>query len=150
MWEAMRAGLERRARGGVGVRFMYDGTCSLMLRPHDYPETLRAKGIQCKVFSPMRPAITSYQNNRDHRKICVVDGNIGFMGGINMADEYINAKVRFGHWKDTGVRLVGTGVANMTEMYLQMGGYTAQDRCPGRDRESPQLRVPGGGTVRPV
>ena len=128
MWDAILAVLERKAREGVEVRFMYDGTCSLMLLPHDYPETLRAKGIQCKVFSPMRPAITSYQNNRDHRKICVIDGHTAFTGGVNLADEYINRKVRFGHWKDTAVRIRGKAVTSFTMMFLQLWSVTEKGK----------------------
>ena len=59
-------------------------------------------------------------NNRDHRKITVIDGHTGFTGGINLADEYINVKERFGHWKDTGIMLKGEGVWNLTVMFLRM------------------------------
>ena len=74
MWNSILEVLEEKAAEGVDVRFMYDGMCSLTLLPHDYPKELQKKGIRCKMFSPVKPALSSYQNNRDHRKICVIDG----------------------------------------------------------------------------
>lgn len=104
----------------VEVRFMYDGTCSVSQLPYEYPEELKAKGIRCKVFAPVRPIMTTTQNNRDHRKICVIDGKVAFTGGVNLADEYINKKVRFGHWKDTAIMLKGDAVQSFTMMFLQL------------------------------
>ncbi|MBE7718181.1 cardiolipin synthase [Lacrimispora indolis] len=120
MWDTILEILERKAKEGVEVRFMYDGMCSLVLLPFSYPKELQAKGIKAKMFSPIKPAFTTYQNNRDHRKILVVDGHTAFTGGINLADEYINRRVRFGHWKDTGVMLKGDAVTSFTMMFLQM------------------------------
>ncbi len=85
---------------------------------HDYPKKIRKFGIQCKMFSPIRPVLSTTQNNRDHRKICVIDGKIGFTGGINLGDEYINRKVRFGYWKDTAVMLKGDAVQSLTMLFL--------------------------------
>lgn len=120
MWNSVLEILKRKAKQGVEVRFMYDGMCSLALLPHDYPKVLIAYGIQCKMFAPIRPILSTIQNNRDHRKILVIDGHTAFTGGINLADEYINQKVRFGHWKDTAVMLKGDAVKNFTMMFLQM------------------------------
>ena len=100
MWNTVLGILQRKVREGVEVRFMYDGTCTLSLLPKNYYKRMEALGIKCKVFSPMMPFLTTHQNNRDHRKIVVIDGHTAFTGGINLADEYINEKVRFGHWKD--------------------------------------------------
>ena len=83
---------ERRSRSP----FMYDGMCSISLLPYGYPKEIRKYGIACKMFSPIRPVLSTTQNNRDHRKICVIDGKVGFTGGLNLADEYINEKERFG------------------------------------------------------
>ena len=107
---------------------MYDGMCCLMLLPYSYPKTLREKGIKCKMFSPIRPALSTHQNNRDHRKICVIDGHTAFTGGVNLADEYINRKVRFGHWKDTAVMVEGDAAVGFTMMFLQMWGVTEQEK----------------------
>ena len=120
MWDAVLEILTRKAAEGVEVRFMYDGTCMMSLLPRNYPNVLEEKGIVCKVFSPMRPFLTTHQNNRDHRKIVVIDGHTGFTGGVNLADEYINRRRRFGHWKDTAVMIQGSAVNNMTLMFLQM------------------------------
>lgn len=124
MWDSILEILLQKVKEGVEVRFMYDGMCSLSRLPHDYDRTLRKKGIKCKMFSQVRPILSSYQNNRDHRKICVIDGEIGFTGGINLADEYINVIERFGHWKDTAVMLEGEAVQNLTILFLQMWNIT--------------------------
>ena len=120
MWNTILEVLERKAAEGVEVRFMYDGMCSIALLPYRYPKTLQKKGLKAKMFSPVHPVLSTHQNNRDHRKICVIDGKVGFTGGINLADEYINRKERFGHWKDTAVMLRGDAVQSLTVMFLQM------------------------------
>lgn len=103
---------------------MYDGMCSVSLLPYNYPKEIRKMGIQCKMFSPIRPVLTTSQNNRDHRKICVIDGNVGFTGGINLADEYINEKERFGYWKDNAIMIKGDAVRSLTLLFLQMWNVT--------------------------
>ena len=120
MWDAILQVLETKVAEGVEVRFMYDGMGNLFTLPHGYEKAMQEKGIQCKIFAPVRPALSSYQNNRDHRKICVIDGHTAFTGGVNLADEYINQRVRFGHWKDNAIRLKGDAVNNFTVMFLQM------------------------------
>ena len=120
MWGTILEILRQKVREGVEVRFMYDGMCSMIQLPHRYQHKLRSYGIKCKLYSPIRPVVSSYQNNRDHRKICVIDGRVAFTGGVNLADEYINKKVRFGHWKDTAVMIEGEAVQSFTMMFLQM------------------------------
>lgn len=120
MWNSILEILKDKVKQGVEVRFMYDGMCSIILLPRNYPKEMQCAGIQCKMFNPIRPVLSSYQNNRDHRKICVIDGKVAFNGGINLADEYINQKLRFGHWKDTAVMLEGEAVQSFTMMFLQM------------------------------
>ncbi len=120
MWDEILGILEKKVKEGVEVRFMYDGMCSLTLLPSGYVDELKEKGISAKEFSPIKPALTTYQNNRDHRKILVVDGHTAFTGGVNLADEYINRKVRFGHWKDTGIMMKGDAVTSFTMMFLEM------------------------------
>ncbi len=126
MWYEILEILEEKARAGVEVRVMYDGMCSLALLPYGYPKQLAKKGIRCKMFSPVRPALSTYQNNRDHRKITVIDGHTAFTGGINLADEYINEEERFGHWKDTAVMLKGRAVNSFLMMFLQMWNISEQ------------------------
>lgn len=97
----------QKAAEGVEVRIMYDGFCEFALLPHDYPKRLKALGIKCKMFAPITPFVSTHYNYRDHRKILVIDGHTAFNGGVNLADEYINHRKRFGHWKDTAVMLKG-------------------------------------------
>ena len=120
MWQTILNILEKKAAEGVDVRLIYDGFGCLTTLPHKYYEELQKKGIKCQVFNPFRPILNIIQNNRDHRKLCIIDGKTGFTGGINLADEYINQKRRFGHWKDTAVILKGEAVWNMTVMFLHM------------------------------
>ena len=120
MWGEMLEILAQKVKEGVEVRFLYDGTNEFTTLPHDYPKRLRALGIQAKMFAPVTPFVSTHYNYRDHRKILVIDGTVAFNGGINLADEYINEVVHYGHWKDTGVMLEGDGVKNFTMMFLQM------------------------------
>ena len=120
MWGEILDILKEKVWEGVEVRFMYDGMCSMNQLPLGYEKEMKRAGIKCKLFNPVRPVLSSAQNNRDHRKICVVDGRVAFTGGINLADEYINVKERFGHWKDTAVMLEGEAVQSFTMMFLQM------------------------------
>ncbi len=120
MWDTVLDILLRKVQEGVEVRFMYDGTCTLSLLPKDYDKKLESLGIKCRIFSPMIPFLATHQNNRDHRKIAVIDGHTAFTGGINLADEYINKKERFGHWKDTAIMVQGKAVNSFTLMFLQM------------------------------
>ena len=120
MWNQILEILEEKAKEGVDVRLIYDDMGCVTTLPYRYYKKLQAKGIKCAAFNPVRPILNIILNNRDHRKILVIDGHTGYTGGINLADEYINEDVRFGHWKDTGIRLHGEGVWNLTVMFLQM------------------------------
>ncbi len=120
MWGSILNILAKKAAEGVEVRVMYDGTCAIALLPYSYPEMLEKYGIKCKMFSPIRPFVSTHYNYRDHRKILVIDGKVGFNGGVNLADEYINKASKFGHWKDTAVKIEGEAVKNLTLMFLNM------------------------------
>lgn len=124
MWTEIEQILLQKVSEGVDVRLMYDGMGSQSLLPYRYDKKLREKGIKCRVFNPFRPMLSTIQNNRDHRKILVIDGHTAFTGGVNLADEYINRKERFGHWKDTAVMVKGDAVWNFTMMFLQMWEIT--------------------------
>lgn len=127
MWDSILEILKEKAAQGVEVRFMYDGMNSLTNLPYGYYKTLRQFGIQAKVFSQIIPALSTVQNNRDHRKIAVIDGKVAFTGGVNLADEYINKKYRFGYWKDAAIMIKGEAVANFTLMFLQMWNYNEKN-----------------------
>jgi cardiolipin synthase len=120
MWASVLEILAEKARQGVDVRVIYDGTCEFANLPYRYPEQLKELGIQCKVFAPLTPFLSTHYNYRDHRKILVIDGHTAFNGGVNLADEYINRKERFGYWKDAAVMLKGDAVRSFTLMFLQM------------------------------
>lgn len=115
--------LKRKAAEGVDVRFIYDDFGCVTTLPTKYYEKMQKMGIKCVRFNPLYPVMSVLMNNRDHRKILVADGKIGFTGGINLADEYINKVERFGYWKDTGLRLAGEGVWSLTVMFLEMWCY---------------------------
>lgn len=114
-----------KVKEGVEVRFMYDDVGSISVLPYHYYKKLEAMGIKSMAFNPFRPIFSLAMNNRDHRKILVIDGHTAFSGGINLADEYINAKERFGYWKDNGIMLKGEAVWNFTVMFLQMWNAAA-------------------------
>lgn len=120
MWGNILEQLARKAKCGVDVRVMYDGTCEFTTLPYYYPKMLGRLGIKCQMWEPIKPVVTSSYNYRDHRKILVIDGKTAFCGGINLADEYINRVKRFGHWKDTAIMLKGAAVDSFTLMFLQM------------------------------
>ena len=122
MWGRILEILARKAAQGVDVRVMYDGTCEFSTLPRDYPRRLEALGIRCKVFAPVTPFVSTHYNYRDHRKILVVDGRVGFTGGVNLADEYINHIQKHGRWKDAAVMLEGEAVRSLTAQFLQMWG----------------------------
>lgn len=128
MWDTILEILARKAKEGVEVRLMYDGTNTLALLPKNYPNKMKKLGIKCKVFSPMTPFLSTHQNNRDHRKILIIDGHTAFTGGVNLADEYINKKKRFGHWKDTAIMLKGEAVNSFTLMFLQMWNIDSKSK----------------------
>jgi len=119
MWDTVLGILEQKAKEGVDVRIIYDDAGCLGKLPHKYYEKLRSKGIKCCVFNPVSPIVEIRMNHRDHRKIIVIDGNIGYTGGINLSDEYINAIEKFGHWKDSAILVKGDAVWSMTLMFLQ-------------------------------
>lgn len=112
--------LSEKARNGVDVRIMYDGIGTGLSGTENIFPSLEKKGIKCRAFNRFTPFLSSAQNNRDHRKIIVIDGKTAFNGGTNIADEYINRTERFGHWKDCAVMLKGRAVRNYTEMFTRL------------------------------
>ena len=115
--------LREKVQAGVDVRLIYDDFGSITTLSPKFFDKVRAMGIKCVAFNPLRPVMSVVMNNRDHRKIFVVDGTVGYTGGLNLADEYINKRERFGYWKDTGIRLEGMAVWSFTAMFLEMWNY---------------------------
>lgn len=127
MWNSILDILAEKVAEGLDVRIVYDDMGSLTRIPQNYHKKIEKLGIKCLVFNPVKPIVSVVMNNRDHRKIMVIDGNIAFTGGINLADEYINQLVRFGHWKDTGVMLRGDAVWSFTVMFLELWNSFHED-----------------------
>lgn len=123
MLEQLLEVLGRKVKEGVQVRLIYDDVGSIKTIPPKFKKRLDEMGIQHAAFNPFRPIMSIILNHRDHRKILVVDGQVGFTGGINIADEYINEIQRFGYWKDTGVEVKGEAVWSLTTMFLEMWNY---------------------------
>ena len=128
MWGSILEVLQRKARQGVEVRFLYDGMNAFVNLPYNYPKQLEKLGIRCKMFAPVRPFVSTHYNNRDHRKILVIDGCTAFTGGVNLEDRYINLESPYGHWKDTGIMLKGDAVQSFTLMFLQMWNHNEREQ----------------------
>lgn len=118
MLDSMLDIMAEKAKEGVDVRILYDDFGSLSTFSDEDAIALRKKGIKCYVFNPLL-LVRGTVNNRDHRKILIVDGKVAYSGGINLADEYINQKMRFKHWKDIGFRLSGAPVKNYVKMFIE-------------------------------
>ncbi|WP_341730290.1 phospholipase D-like domain-containing protein [Brooklawnia sp.] len=150
MWRKVLDVLSRKAAEGVQIWFMYDDLGSLWTLPEDFIKDLRNAGIRVRPFNKLGPGLTLRYNNRDHRKFTIVDGVIAFTGGINIADEYINAIQRFGHWKDTAIRLRGSGAWGMASLF-----FTIWDLVSGEQTDLAALHAsddevaaqPGGAGV---
>ncbi len=149
MWSRILEILKRKAKEGIDVRVMYDGMGSMENFPASYPKTLSSYGIKCRVFSPFTPFLSALQNNRDHRKIAVIDGKTAFTGGVNLSDEYVNIDYKHGHWKDMSVMIKGEGAFSFTIMFLQLWSMQT------RENFNPSLYYPeyekadGSGYVMP-
>ena len=117
-WDPILKILKEKAAAGVEVKVIYDDIGCMMTLPGNYDKVLRSFGIEAVPFSRLKGNADSEFNNRSHRKITVIDGKVGYTGGINIADEYINEIVKYGHWKDVGLRLEGEAVKELTRLFL--------------------------------
>ncbi len=127
MWDTILEILVQKVKEGVEVRMIYDDIGCLFKVPGNYYQYLESLGIKCKVFHPLTPIFTLKYNNRDHRKILVIDNETAFTGGINLADEYINAYEKFGHWKDSAMMVKGPAVNSFTMFFLTMWDYVSKE-----------------------
>lgn len=149
MWGRLLSVLKEKAEQGVEVRVMFDGMCEMSTLSFDYPERMQKLGIKCKAFAPIKPFVSTHYNYRDHRKILVIDNKVAFNGGVNIADEYINKTVRFGHWKDTAIMLEGEAVSSFTLMFLQMWNVTEREHEWDKYLAVPEETVQANGYVMP-
>lgn len=152
MWDSILTVLIQKASEGLDVRVMFDDLGCIMTLPAKYDKFLREHGIKCQVFNPFVPVLSLRFNNRDHRKICVIDGHTGFTGGVNLADEYINEKEVHGHWKDVAILLKGDAVWNLTLMFLALWDDLIgkmEDFTPYRPDVYQLEPIPSDGYVQP-
>lgn len=146
MWDTILDILKEKAQDGLDVRVMYDDIGSMFTLPRDYARELEQKtGIKCCVFNQFVPILSLRLNNRDHRKIMVIDGRVAFTGGINLADEYINQRVKYGHWKDSAIQVRGDAAWSMTIMFLTLWDYVRETPSESYDDFRPQ-DVPKSGS----
>lgn len=157
MWDSILEILEEKAAQGVEVKMLYDDIGCMVTLPGDYTVHLRSKGIDAHKFNKVIPRMTVAYNNRDHRKILVIDGQISYTGGINLADEYINHIERFGHWKDSGIRIDGPATQAFTRLFL-MNWYINRGEISDFDqyhlenqtRHGSGLCIPYGSGPKPI
>ncbi len=152
MWSEILKILEDKAKAGLDVRIMYDDVGSINQLPSKYYKKLREKGIKCIAFNRFMPFLSIIMNNRDHRKIAVIDGKVGFTGGANLADEYINVTHPHGYWKDAAVRLEGNAVMSLTSLFLEMwNSHSASDKPDSAYKKfvAPQSASPVPCAVQP-
>lgn len=120
--------LEQKVKEGVEVYMIFDDFGSIQVLPRKFDRILEKKGIHAIRFNPFKPFLSIVMNNRDHRKIVVIDNQVCYTGGVNLADEYINAIERFGYWKDAAVRITGPATRNFTVMFLEMWEYARSEK----------------------
>lgn len=125
MWDSIHSRLVSKVKEGVEVRVLYDDIGCMRTLSSGFCKQLSREGIKCMRFSPVSPRVSGVHNNRDHRKILIVDGKVAYTGGINIADEYINEKTRFGHWKDGGIRIAGMAVGGFLKLFLSIWDYNS-------------------------
>lgn len=123
MWDSILTILKQKSIEGLDIRIIYDDFGSITTLPSDFEQRMINLGIKCHAYNRFKPLLDVKMNNRDHRKLLIIDGHTGFTGGINIADEYVNLKMRFGHWKDNAIMLEGEGVWGLTTMFLTLWDF---------------------------
>ncbi len=149
LWSSMLNILEEKARQGVEIRILYDDAGCLSTLPESSDTDLRQRGIHCAVFNPIHPRLNTFLNYRDHRKLCIIDGEKAYTGGANIADEYVNLLEKHGHWKDCGIRIQGSSVENFTNLFLQLWQFSTGE-LPDRKHYLAECPVDScSGAVQP-
>ena len=143
MWDEIHSILVEKARDGVDVRIIYDDMGCITHLDTGFNRFLESEGIRCRVFNRFIPVLSARLNNRNHRKICAVDGDAAYTGGVNIADEYINRTHPYGYWKDNAVRLTGRGAWGLTVMFLSMWDNLGDQGAPAPCDLSAYLPQPG-------
>lgn len=149
MYDELMAALYEKAAAGVEVRMMVDEMGSLSTLPKDFYKICAAHHIRSIPYNPLSPSLFKFISFRDHRKMTIVDGRVAITGGINIGDEYINEKVRFGHWKDMALRLEGDAVFSLTTMFINMWDYSTGAVSPLHDFKGTVTPEVGNELVMP-
>lgn len=151
LWDKIHGILREKAAKGVDVRVLYDDIGCMKTLPSNYEIGLRREGIKTYRFAKVNPRVSSVHHNRDHRKICVIDGKAAYTGGVNIADEYVNKIERFGHWRDGGIRLEGMAVMGLLKLFLTSWDFTSRTVSDYEDLFSTVLPAgePDGGYYLP-
>lgn len=148
IWDQFLSVLLERRMHGVRVCVMYDDVGSIFGIPAHFDRKLRSLGLEAVAFNPLKAHLNSRFNSRDHRKVLVIDGNVGYTGGMNIADEYANRTLRFGHWKDTAVKLQGDAVWSLTQMFLQLWAFST-GKVEDYAKHKPSITCKTDGFVQP-
>ena len=151
VWRDILEILTQKVKEGVEVQLLFDDFGTLIINNHSFRDDLEKRNIPMTIYNPIHKNIARLSfNYRNHQKITVIDGNIGYTGGINLADEYANYIVRFGHWKDSGIRLYGEGVWSLTCMFLEMLTISQDNKIEyDYEKYRPDVSVKEAGYVQP-
>lgn len=149
MWNSILEILKEKQLEGVEIRVMYDDFGCMFKLPQNYYKTLLSYGFKVHVFHKFNNIFTPNFNNRDHRKILVIDGEIAYTGGINLADEYINKKHPFGHWKDSAIKIHGEGVWSFTVMFLSLWDSLKNTQEDFSKYKTPKINIENDGFIQP-
>ena len=141
--------LIRKAKEGVEIRLLYDDFGSVAKIGREFARNLQRKGIRCYPFNPASPFLNLFMNHRDHRKITVIDGKVGFTGGYNLSDEYFDLVRPYGKWKDTGIRLEGEAVRSLTSIFLELWYVQTREWEPADTYLDVSHSIPSDGFVQP-
>ena len=148
-WNSILEILKEKAKQGLDIKVAFDDIGCMSTLPGNYAKQLKEFGIEATPFSRMKGQADNEFNNRNHRKITVIDGIVGYTGGINIADEYINEFERFGHWKDVGIRLEGEGVKELTKLFLIDFGINLKTPLNLPDNLYPSIDIKENGYIVP-
>lgn len=149
LWDRMLNVLKRKVKEGVEVRILYDDFGSIKRQRDNFPEWLEKMGIKVSIFNPLRPSVDLFLNNRNHRKIVVIDGKVSFTGGLNIGDEYINLEHPYGHWCDSGVRICGKATRSFTAMFCTMWNSINPEDTIRLEEYYTDYALPCAGFVQP-
>lgn len=150
VWNDILEVLTQKVQEGVEVKLLFDDFGTLRINTHAFRKEIKRRGLDMCIFNPIHRDVTRMTfNYRNHKKITVIDGNIAYTGGFNLADEYANYIVRFGHWKDSGIRLYGEGAYSFTCFFLDMWRIANKNTDIKDEDYKPQIHVDEQGYVQP-